>query len=150
MLCGMVIAQTGTGASADEEALLRGLTRLRRQLLSAADEFRFKIDPEARKVSLRALRLKTTGTGAGTRFMRQVCLLLDEHGFTATGVADPTDSLLDPDTSTLLRWYARFGFEVVGEEPLSGQPVIQRAPSPERQREAASAARPRHQAGVAA
>jgi len=98
------------------------LDRVARQL-GPRDKFTYQVHGDM--VMLLVLRLATTGTGAGTRFLRQVCTVLDEHGCVASAVVDPTDSPLDPDQQTLLRWYRRFGFTVVGEDP-DGQPLIRR------------------------
>lgn len=102
--------------------MAKALARLARQL-RPSDRFTYRVQGDT--VELLVLRLATTGTGAGTRFLRQVCDVLDEHRYAASAVVDPTDSLLDPDQATLLRSYRRFGFSVVGEDP-DGQPVIRR------------------------
>lgn len=118
------MAMRAPQAAALDTALGR-IKRLRRDL-KPGDIFRVRVVDGL--VHLQELRLKTTGTGQGTRLLAKVCALLDEHAVEATGVVDPTDSVLDPDTATLLRWYARFGFAQVGVDEFE-RPIIRRAPS---------------------
>lgn len=60
---------------------------------------------------LKILRVPQTGKGIGSRFLSEVLALADAHRLPVRLQADPTDEPGDPDTLTLVRWYARFGFE---------------------------------------
>lgn len=74
------------------------------------------------------LRVRHTRRRAGSLALQRIVDVADAHGLTITGVADPTDEPGDPDTTTLLRWYRQFGFEVVGCDPDTGSPAIERRP----------------------
>lgn len=134
-LCEMASPQNQLRHAREPDGLARALGSLRREL-KPGDVFRFRIVEG--QVHLQELRLKTTGTGQGTRFLAKVCALLDQHAVEATGVVDPTEFALDPDTATLLRWYARFGFAQVGVDEFE-RPVIRRAPAAGQQERAGSA-----------
>lgn len=88
----------------------------------------FECTRHASHIHLDVLRVANTGQGIGTQVLTDVLNVFDEHGVEAHGEVDPTDEPEDPDTTTLLRWYAKHGFVVTGVDADTGQPLIGRVP----------------------
>lgn len=79
------------------------------------------------ELTLGVLYLPEGARGEGTRLMASILAHADAAGLRTTLLVDPTDEPGDPSSFELARWYARFGFEVVGVDEWM-RPTMARGP----------------------
>ena len=78
------------------------------------------------RLFLDLIQVPRTRRGAGSVLLAAFLSVADKHGLVVELVADPTDRVVDPGTGTLVRWYSRHGFVVIGTDAGTQSPRMLR------------------------
>lgn len=88
-----------------------------RQRLPAKSILHWQVERESRTLWLDKIMLpKQARKGAGSMLLARILEQADRAGATVELNANPTGQPEDPGTEDLVRWYGRFGFEVLSED----------------------------------
>lgn len=86
------------------------------------DDVVFELVPRGSMVNLKDIRAMTKGAGIGTKFMNMLVDAADKYSVSLELDAVPYEQRDRKDSSKLISWYKKFGFEDRGEGYMIRRP----------------------------